>query len=471
MYKKYLQLVSDLGIFAIGNLLSKMILFFLLPLYTASMTAEEYAIAELINNATEILFPVMTLAICESVFRYTVEKGTDKDAILYESFRLIIKGQIIAFVCLFIVQQKIHYQYMYYYVFVIICYSIRMLLANYAKGCGYTKCFSLSGIINASILVILNLILIRRMNYGVEGYLLSIAIAHLISAAVLLFGTNAFNSLKSKKRDTLLLKTMLKYSIPLIPNSVAWWITSMFGRYVILSVEGATAAGLYTAAIKLPAIIAVIAQVFQQSWQLSASREVEDKNYNKFYENILKIYSAGVFVVGSIGICITPILVKIMLKGTFLEAGKYVPMMMLACVVQCMTIYYGAILIAFKQTKDVMKGMVLGACNNIIISLVLIHIVGIWGVVIASVVCYLTILLQRVLIVNKIVYLGKNYINIIFVEAILVLQAILMSLQNVVCVGISVVLFFLILIILVFSYKTELYKFFGLLKNDKFIRF
>ena len=245
----------------------------------------------------------------------------------------------------------------------------------------------------------------------------------------------------------------------------------MFGRYVILSVEGATAAGLYTAAIKLPAIIAVIAQVFQQSWQLSASREVEDKNYNKFYENILKIYSAGVFVVGSIGICITPILVKIMLKGTFLEAGKYVPMMMLACVVQCMTIYYGAILIAFKQTKDVMKGMVLGACNNIIISLVLIHIVGIWGVVIASVVCYLTILLQRVLIVNKIVYLGKNYINNIFVEAILVLQAILMSLQNVVCVGISVVLFFLILIILVFSYKTELYKFFGLLKNDKFIRF
>ena len=70
---KYLRLLSDVGVFAVGNLLAKLIQYFLLPLYTSAMTTETYGTAELLNNLSEMLFPIVTLAIYEAVFRFAVD--------------------------------------------------------------------------------------------------------------------------------------------------------------------------------------------------------------------------------------------------------------------------------------------------------------------------------------------------------------------------------------------------------------
>lgn len=48
MKDKYKTLVSDTAIFALGNLLIKLIQFFLLPLYTIYMSTAEYGVANLL---------------------------------------------------------------------------------------------------------------------------------------------------------------------------------------------------------------------------------------------------------------------------------------------------------------------------------------------------------------------------------------------------------------------------------------
>ena len=65
---------------------------------------------------------------------------------------------------------------------------------------------------------------------------------------------------------------MVRYSIPMIPNGMTWSAVNFIDRYAILIVCGASTAGLFTAAGKLPAVINMISMIAQQSLQIFAAQ-------------------------------------------------------------------------------------------------------------------------------------------------------------------------------------------------------
>ena len=79
---KYLKLLSDTGIFVIGNFLAKLILYFMLPFYTSVMTAEVYGTAELLNNLSDMLFPIVTLSIWRSSFPFCCRSRPESECTL-----------------------------------------------------------------------------------------------------------------------------------------------------------------------------------------------------------------------------------------------------------------------------------------------------------------------------------------------------------------------------------------------------
>lgn len=455
MKNKYIQLLFDTGVFVIGNFLVKLIQYFLLPLYTSAMTTQAYGTAELLNNFSEMLFPIVTMAIYEAVFRFSVDHDQDKDSILYESLRLLIKTFMVVIILASFVQFFANYRYTYYLLFVLFTYSVRMLFANFARGSGYVKCFSLSGVVNGLSLALLSWLLLVKNELGVSGYLLAIGCSHTVSAFVLFFGADIDKRLKKRKKDKQLLIIMLKYSTPLILNNIAWWFTSMSSRYIVLFVFGAGTAGLYTAANKLPAVISVVSQVFQQAWQLNSSREYKNEGYEIFFDNILKIYSSAIFIFGSSVICATPLLAKITLKNEFYNARQYIPPMMLAVIISCLSAYFGSLLIAFKKTRDAMNGMVFGAVVNILFSFILIKPLGIWGCLLASNLCYLAILVHRMLAVKRLMFIHYNFRTNITLFTILCIQTILMCFTYQVFNIISILLLILMICICFFSYYRQ----------------
>ena len=67
------SLVKNTIILSIGNLFTKLITFFLLPLYTAILSTEEYGIVDLLNTLVSLLLPIVTFQIEQAVFRYLIE--------------------------------------------------------------------------------------------------------------------------------------------------------------------------------------------------------------------------------------------------------------------------------------------------------------------------------------------------------------------------------------------------------------
>ena len=66
---------------------------------------------------------------------------------------------------------------------------------------------------------------------------------------------------------------MLKYSIPLIPNMICWWITNSSDKFIVAYMSGNGANGLLTAAYKLPTIVVLVSSIFMDAWQMSAITE------------------------------------------------------------------------------------------------------------------------------------------------------------------------------------------------------
>ena len=74
MNVKYTILLKDTFIFALGSFGSKIILFFMVPLYTNYMTTEEYGIADLVFTVAQFLTPIMSIVIHDAVIRYGLSK-------------------------------------------------------------------------------------------------------------------------------------------------------------------------------------------------------------------------------------------------------------------------------------------------------------------------------------------------------------------------------------------------------------
>ena len=72
-------LLKNTLIFTLGNIGSRMISFFLIPLYTNVLTTSQYGTVDLITTISTVAGPMLTLNIAESVMRFGLDKDADKE--------------------------------------------------------------------------------------------------------------------------------------------------------------------------------------------------------------------------------------------------------------------------------------------------------------------------------------------------------------------------------------------------------
>ena len=86
--KGYKYLAKNIALMTIGNFASRMLSFFLVPLYTSILTTKEYGIFDLMIVSVQIMVPILTQNIMESVLRFSMDENQDKDFIVSYAVRL-----------------------------------------------------------------------------------------------------------------------------------------------------------------------------------------------------------------------------------------------------------------------------------------------------------------------------------------------------------------------------------------------
>lgn len=426
---RYRRLAYDIIIFSIGTVLAKAIQFILMPLYTTYMSTDAYGMAELTNNLSELFFPIATLCIYEAAFRFSVAPEFDNNRLATAVSKVMAKSAIIGFLIALIFQFIVKYEYSFYLYFILYAYSVRMCAAYYVRGKGLSKVFAMSGVINAGSLGIFNVIFLVVLKLGVHGYLLSIGLSYVMSALYLTIRGGIASNIQLKIDSKGDLKILYKYCLPLIYYNVLYWFTTISGRYVLLWFNDASTAGKYVAAIKIAAVINMIQQAVYAAFQLNSSRAFTENNKEEYYTEIINLFIALYCTFGVIIVCFTPVLAKFTLKNEFYSARVFLPAIMLAALINCISSLLGTMYSTYKKTQRMVGVSFVGAGINMLIGLTLTPFCGVWGICIASICCYFSQVIYKFFDIRKFCVIKYNWRIIIPSIGLLTGQVIIMSIN------------------------------------------
>lgn len=404
---KYKNLISNTVIFAIGSFGSKLMVFLLVPLYTGALTTAEYGIATLIADTANMILPIITVSMYHGILRYGLDKATRKSDVFTVALTVNMIGFGV-FIALYPILKYFvfvgrfsgigdHILLLYFYVF---ASSMNSLCGCFVRAKGQVKLYAVDGIFNTFCLVTMNILFLLVFKWGIVGYVLSTIMADTFSVIFLFLTADLKRYLRFGHVRKGTYGKMIRFSLPMIPNSIFWWITNLSDRYMITGMIDASANGIYEAAAKLPNLINTIAGIFSQAWQMSAITEY-DKNDRRFYAKVFSVYQTVVFLTGGVLLLLTKPIISVWLNEAYYSAWEYVPFLVLSIVFSCFAGYYSSIYMAMKKNVRSMLTTMLGAITNIILNFFLIPRLGIQGAAIATFASYLVVYMARAIEIRK----------------------------------------------------------------------
>ena len=388
-------LLGNTLVFALGGLAVKAVSLVLMPLYTTALTAGEYGTAELLNSAIEIVLPLLSLGVVEALYRFSIDDDVPKDELFAGSLVVLGGGALCTGVlcALGSVLWDMEHAGSFFVLFCSVC--VFKATTQLARGLGHVRRFVAYGLINALAMVVSTYLLLVRARLGVGGYLWSFTIGYLVGGLVAFLGSAEYRLLVPFRVDRALLRRMLVYSLPLVPNLLSWWLVSVSGRYVVLWGGGLVAAGLFTAASKMPALVNIVASVFQQAWQYSTAREIDSPDRGAFFGSVLRGYSLATLSTAGLVIALNRPISRVMLQAEFAEGWRYVPLLMLVASFGVISIFFESFYQALKNSGVLMASTALGAVVNVILGVALVPFMGPWGAGLAGAVAYMLVLVVR----------------------------------------------------------------------------
>jgi O-antigen/teichoic acid export membrane protein len=395
--KRYRNLFRNTVIFGIGIFGSKLLVFFLLPLYTAYLTPEMFSAADLISQLSNLLIPLACLGITDGVFRFAMDREQDRREVFTTGFTVLLVGSLIfallsPLLCLSDAFRD--------YAWLIVCYVLaadfHSLCAQYLRAQGKTALFAVQGIINTALTILLNIIFLIPLRMGVLGYILSVVVADTLMTLFLFLYARLYRDLRPAYFRRATARAMLAYSIPMIPTTVFWWITSVSDRYLVDHFSGATINGLYSAAYKIPTLLTLLCTVFIEAWQLSAVRDSEAKEERiRFFSEVFLGFQGLMFLACSGLIAFAQIGTNILFADSYAEAWVYIPVLLIATVYSSLVTYFGSVYFVAKKSVLSFLTAMLGAVTNIVLNLLLIPTYGAQGAALATLVSYWAVYLLR----------------------------------------------------------------------------
>jgi O-antigen/teichoic acid export membrane protein len=430
MKGKYKGLLKDTMLFAVANLGSKLILFFMVPLYTNFLSTEEYGIADLVFTIAQLISPIFSLTIWDAVTRYGLKKDENPAEVLSVSAIVFLIGSaVIALITPLwglygsVSEWKV---YLSAYAILFIANSIGY---NYLRVTNKIKLFVIVSLLQTVSLAGLNILLLVVFKIGISGYLLSNVLALLISDLVIFFAGGLFKNLRFKNINKPLFKSMVLFSSPLIINNISWWIIHSSDKLMIEMFLSASDLGLYTVATKIPTLINVFITIFSQAWGISSIKEVEGDKDPKYFSTIFKVYSFLAFAAAIFLMLVIKPFMSIYVGSDFISAWQYVPLLLVAAVFSALSTYFGSLLSALHMSISTMTSTLAGGILNVVLNFIFIRIYGVWGALIGTVAAYFIIATLRMVFVLRKFKFRVNYIKISINTIIVLIQAILVSFE------------------------------------------
>ncbi|SQC68787.1 Polysaccharide biosynthesis protein [Listeria fleischmannii subsp. fleischmannii] len=377
------KLGKNVFIIALGNFGSKFLVFLLVPFYTFYLTPKEYGLSDLIVMSVMVLLPILTLSIGDGLFRFNLD-NQDRNKTFSSAIGVWLVAMLLVLVGVLIVSFIVGFYILTILVALLIAFqSLYIILQQQIRSMNYLKLYASSGIILTIVLVLSNIVCLKYLGLGVNGFLFSQVLAFFVGNLLILAFGRVISLFSFRDMSKSLLKKMLNYSMPLIPNSLLWWVLQVADRYIITFFLGVGTAGLYTVATKIPNILYIIHGVFFQAWSLTVLEEKKE-NQSSFFAQVFSAYSLLFFVVTAILLCMIQPIVTLLFAPAYHSVWIFMPFLLLGACFSSFSSFIEVSYMIAKKTRQLLLTSVVGSALTMLITIGLVPIFGVLAASIAT---------------------------------------------------------------------------------------
>jgi len=433
---------AKLGIiYAIGQVLSKLISFILMPIYIKQLGICGFGQLALVDTILDFIASFTIVGIYSGYIRfyrdYDNQQTRLKNTALSFAFVMSVLNIALAitlgkFVSSFIINiHNSHYILVLIIVRSAVSQLVILLMCDY--GLNYKAKINVAlNLVNLLMNLGFTILLVVKVKRGIagiyEGYILSNVIMFIYLMIVK----------DSKYRfeiDRDMLKDMLRFSAGLIPSCVASTVLTLSDRYFLKGYRSVCETGIYSVGYKFgmliqPLFVSPFNQVFTPyKFSIWRDEDAEEK-FNGMFQ---KYHIIGCFIM--LGICIySKPMIFLLSTAESVVAYKLVPLIVLAYFLYGKSSFYClGIQIRNKTYYDGLIMLMAGGIN-ILLNILFIPKLGMYGAALATAISYVAmnfIYVRFSLPLYPVKYKRKNIIKIYFITLILYLTYYAVSLLHI----------------------------------------
>lgn len=398
------ELAKNTIILTFGKICTQFVSFLLLPLYTALLVPEQFGIVDLINTYVLLLVPLFNWQFENGLFRFMLDHRGDEEqqSILFSNviFTNVVQSILyLIFYCL--VQGFISTEFKIFLAIDVVLNIFQNTLLQFPRGLGKNSIYAFGSFLSATVAVIMNVVLIAFCNMGALGMFVATVVAKTITICYLAAATRAYKYIRISNVNKNEISKIARYSLPLVPNQLAWWVIGASDRTVLSHFVSVAANGIYAVANKFSSIYVTFYNIFNMSWTESVSIHLEDEDRDEFLTSVINSMFT-LFTAAGLGIiACMPFAFPVLLNSKYNEAYNQIPILMIAIIFQIVVGLYSVIYVAKKKSAEIAKTSFFAAVINIMVDLLLVSHIKIYAASISTLAAYVVMAFYRYFHVKK----------------------------------------------------------------------
>lgn len=387
------DLIKEGGLYTLVNFMTKGISLLLIPFYTAYFSPDDYGVIDMFTVFGFFITGIITLQLSQGLARYVAEPTLKRiDRIEYASSAIWTSGLtlLISFIGICLLYSffirilfepgAVDFKLYIYAISSVTLNAFFLFIGVYFRFIRKSATFSILSFLHALISVLLTWLLVAKFDMGISSVYISF-----LTITPVLIGVQLYllrNRIIYKiKRDKL--NKLLRYSIPLIPLTIATTFMSFTDRIFIKFMKDLEQLGIYGIGYKFSTIISSVIAGFSMAIAPLVFQKHQDESTKIELQKIFYLFLS----VGTTGLIALSLFadetVQFLTNERYFDASTVMPYMYMTAIFVGLNMFSHGLYIA-KKTGVMATITVFFAAVNIGLNFLLIPEYGIKGAAIAT---------------------------------------------------------------------------------------
>lgn len=401
MRSPFRQLARDSAIYGLSTVVQRLLTFLLTPLYTNVLLPDQLGDVAQLYALMAFLTVMATLGVEQAFMRYWVEYRPPESVLSHAvvatvlAALLICGGGIIvapAIATVLALSSTDAQRLIQMACGVVFLDAMGAIPFAYLRMERRAVHFALLRIGGVALNVTLNVVLVAQWQWGVEGVMLAALGSSLFGAIA---GAPMVLAKLRWRWDTALMRSMLRFSLPTVPASIAAMAVQVADRPILGWLAGPSAVGIYNANYRLAIPMMLAVSVFETAWRPLYLQHANDPNIGALLARAMRYFLAVATMIYALVTVLIGDIVAIPIGSGHLIGAEYwsglgvVPIVMAGYIALGLSTTMAASIQISKRTFYLTLAHGGAAVTNVVLNFLLIPLLGYMGAAWATLGAYL----------------------------------------------------------------------------------